>query len=137
MTLTYPPRLTSSTPTLNTQHYPTLNSLSVTHTQTQASLCEHASWPLTGDAGTLEPASKAAPCTCTAAQIEHRSEHSHGKRSVDTNQPGWERLSFSRLTTHRYIERGVGHSSSSSHPSALGAAGKGRGVAPAWRQRAA
>jgi hypothetical protein len=61
-------------------------------------VCEHASWPLTGD-GTLEPASKAAPCTCTAAQIEHRSEHSHGKRSVGTNQ-GWERLSFSRLTTH-------------------------------------
>jgi hypothetical protein len=74
--------------TLNTQHiYPTLNSLSVTHTRTQASLCEHASWPLTGD-GTLEPASKAAPCTCTAAQIEHRSEHSHGKRSVGTNQGG-------------------------------------------------
>jgi len=73
--------------TLNTQHYPTLNSLSVTHTRTQASLCEHASWPLTGD-GTLEPASKAAPCACTAAQIEHRSEHSHGKRSVGTNQGG-------------------------------------------------
>jgi hypothetical protein len=80
--------------TLNTQHYPTLNTysttkvrLSVTHTLTQASLCEHASWPLTGD-GTLELASKAAPCTCTAAQIEHRSEHSHGKRSVGTNQGG-------------------------------------------------
>ena len=29
--------------TLNTQHYLTLNSLSVTHTRTQASLCEHAS----------------------------------------------------------------------------------------------
>jgi hypothetical protein len=58
-----------------------------THTLTQASLCEHASWPLTGD-GTLELASKAAPCTFTAAQIEHRSEHSHGKRTVGTNQGG-------------------------------------------------
>jgi hypothetical protein len=55
--------------------------LHVTHTRTRASLCEHASCPLTGD-GTLEPASKAAPCTCTAAQIEHTSEHSHGKRTV-------------------------------------------------------
>jgi hypothetical protein len=55
----------------------------------------------TGD-GTLELASKAAPCTCTAAQIEHRSEHSHGKRTVGTDQGGvGVRLSFSRLTTHR------------------------------------